>query len=273
MMEYKKKYIILTMSILLVATVMLIGFTFAYYRTRVVGNKQEESINVTSKVLEVKYSDDKSIITAENINLGWSASKEFSVENTGDETVNFNIILDNVVNDFELEGWFYDLEQVMSDGTKEFITPGVISTDEIQLVASNISILSGEVLNYVINFYYNDTEIDQSDDMGKSMSLRINIEETLQVPIDPTIPENVSINYYTNYPVTNYIMLSETVVYGNDYTITNIIPERGELYTFIGWSQDFTCDESKSAIMPAGSILQNVQTDLNLYDCWIVQTG
>ena len=41
----------------------------------------------------------------------------------------------------------------------------------------------------------------------------------------------------------------------------------------LGWSQDFTCDESKSAIMTSGSILQNVQNDINLYDCWSEQTG
>lgn len=273
-MENKKVVLSFTMSILLVATIMLVGFTFAYYRTRIIGNESTEpSVSVTSKKLEVKYSDDKSTIMATDIGLGWSATKEFSVENTGDETVNYNIILDKVQNDFELEGWFYDLEQVMSDGTKEFITPGVISTDDVQLVESNISIDSGEKHNYVINFYYQDTDTNQSDDMGKSLKLRVNIEETLTVPDVPTVPENITVNYYTNYPANNYVMLSETVEYGNDYTISNIIPERGDLYTFIGWSQDFNCEESKSAIMTSGSILQNVQNDINLYDCWSVQTG
>ena len=98
------------------------------------------------------------------------------------------------------------------------------------------------------------------------MSLRVNIEETLQVPSGPQ--GEVTVNYYTNYPTTTYIMLSETVAVGNDYTIANAIPERGEQFTFIGWSQDYRCDESVSAIMPVGSILQNVQTNINLYDCW-----
>ena len=273
-MENKKKYIAVAISILLVATIMLIGFTFAYYRTRIVGNKSEEpSISVQSKKIEVVYSDDKSTITADSIDLGWSATKEFSVENTGDETIKYNIIFDNVSNEFDLPGWFYELFQVLPNGEKESVTPGVLLKDEVQVVTYDIAINPGETHNYELNIFYDDIGEDQSDDMGKSMSLRVNIEETLQVPSGPTTSENVTINYHTNYPASNYIMHSETIVRGTDYAIANIVPERGELYTFIGWSQDFTCDESVSPIMSSGIILQNVQTNIELYDCWSVQTG
>jgi len=273
-MENKKVVLSFTMSILLVATIMLVGFTFAYYRTRIIGNEStESSISVTSKKLEVKYSDDKSTITATDIGLGWSATKEFSVENTGDETVNYNIILDRVQNDFDLEGWFYDLEQVMSDGTKEFITPGVISTDDVQLVESNISIDSGEKHNYLINFYYQDTDTNQSDDMGKSLKLSVNIEETLTVPDTPTNPGTVTITYDGNYPDVTNIPESVVVVAGSDYTLSSVIPQKGELYTFVGWNMNQSCDNASSATMAAGSVLQNVQIDTTLYACWLVQSG
>ena len=161
----------------------------------------------------------------------------------------------------------------MTDGTNEFITPGVILSDEYQQVEANISIAPGETHNYVINFYYNDTDMDQSDDMGKSISLRINIEETLQVPSGPTTPENVTITYISMFPNATNVPVSETVKYMTDYTLSSSIPERGELYTFIGWNMNSSCDETLSATMPAGSILQNIQTDLTLYACWSVQTG
>ena len=270
-MKNKKKYIILTMSFLITVTVMLIGFTYAYYRTRVIGNQSEEpSVKVQSKKLEIVYSDDKATITADEIDFGWSANKEFSVENTGDETINYNIIFDNMENDFKLGGWFYQLEQVLTDGNNPISFENIARDSEYQIIGYDISINPGEIQNYVIKFEYIDTEMDQSEDMGKSMSLRVNIEENLD---ETTTPERVTIRYDAMYPDATNVPESETIEYGSDYILSSTIPEKGELYTFAGWSMSRSCDESSSAKMSAGSVLQNVENDLTLYACWNIQTG
>ena len=64
-MEKKsKKSVVIGITILLLVTLILLGLTYAYYRTRIVGNNEEKSISVTSKKLEVTYSDDKAVIEA-----------------------------------------------------------------------------------------------------------------------------------------------------------------------------------------------------------------
>ena len=112
-MEKKsKKSVIIGITILLLVTLILLGLTYAYYRTRIVGNEEEKSISVTSKKLEVTYSDDKAVIEASDIEPGYTATKTFTVENTGSEPTNFGIVLDNVENTFTRKSdWTFVLKQ------------------------------------------------------------------------------------------------------------------------------------------------------------------
>ena len=48
-MENSKKSIILGVIVLVLTTLVLLGLTYAYYRTRIIGNVAEKSISITSK--------------------------------------------------------------------------------------------------------------------------------------------------------------------------------------------------------------------------------
>jgi len=181
-----KKSIIIGITALVLITITLLGLTYAYYRTRVIGNNAEKSIGVKVKKLEIVYSDDNSSIAATGIEPGYTATKTFSVENTGDESVEFNIIFDNVENGFnkgvatrgEYNDWSYKLYSGETVDETKVLATGEITTSREQSVLEKVSVASGEKLNYTLVVTYADLEnIDQSDDMGQTFELRVNISE------------------------------------------------------------------------------------------------
>ena len=175
-MENNEKKIILVMSTVVIATIMLIGFSYAYYKTKISGNTKEKSISVTSKKLEVSYADGNGVIEpTEKIEPGYTATKTFTVENTGENPISYSIKLDNITNTFtRTEDWTY----VLKKGETE-VSSGKIPTNETYIVNA-VSIDSKTTDSYSITVTYaNLTDVDQSVDMGKSLSLRVNIDEAV----------------------------------------------------------------------------------------------
>ena len=85
-MKNNKRIIIGITNIFLIGLILL-GLTYAYYRTRIIGNK-ENSISVISKKLELVYGDGIGTIIGANeiIEPGKTfESKVFTVTNTGTE--------------------------------------------------------------------------------------------------------------------------------------------------------------------------------------------
>ena len=106
-----RKQVIIGVTALLLVTLTLLGLTYAYYRTRIIGNTNDKSVSVTSKKLEVTYQNESAVIEpTEKIEPGYTASKTFEVKNTGSESVNYGIKLDNITNTFARdEDWTYTL--------------------------------------------------------------------------------------------------------------------------------------------------------------------
>ena len=99
-MEKKStKTIVLGITSLLVVTLLLLGLTYAYYRTKIIGNENETSISVTSKSLELIYGDGNGYVIGTNelvIPGKEFAEKTFTVTNTGDRAVQYVVVLENV---------------------------------------------------------------------------------------------------------------------------------------------------------------------------------
>ena len=136
-----KKAMTFVMTVLVLATISFFGLSYAYYRTKIIPNPNTKSISVVSKKLEIVYGDGNGIIEPnELIEPGWDATKTFTVENTGDETVSYGIIFDNVTNTFTRLDWEYTLTKV---GDSEPIASGLITTASTQVVVPITSIASG----------------------------------------------------------------------------------------------------------------------------------
>ena len=89
----KSKHIIISGIALFLITILLLGLTYAYYKTKVIGNNNEKTISSVGKKLEITYTDGNGVIEAAEIEPGYTATKTFSVKNTGDDTATYSIKL------------------------------------------------------------------------------------------------------------------------------------------------------------------------------------
>ena len=168
-----KKQIVIATSVLVVVTILLLGLTYAYYKTRINGNTKDKSISVTSKKLEITYGDGNGVIEGTGIEPGYTTTKTFTVENTGDQTLSYSIKLDNITNTFSrTEDWTY----VLKKGNIE-VSSGVLPTKD-SYILDTVSIDSKTTDSYSLTITYaNLTDVDQSVDMGAILSLRVNIDD------------------------------------------------------------------------------------------------
>ena len=250
----KKKIMIYTVTLLSIVTLLFISTTYAYYRTRIYGNTSEQSLSVTSGSVGVKYSDNNaSIITGSEITPGYIVTKTFSVSNTGDSNVYFNIIFDNITNGFnkgikergEYNDWVYRLYSGSTKNEDNLIKEGEITTSSLQVLESNLEVKTGETNEYYLEIEYLYRQyVNQSADMGSSLSLRVNIEEftldnlygevTLVDAIINSAKTNKNGTIFVDKPltkpaeessgVTNYKITGEEATYANSMSsISNYV--------------------------------------------------
>ena len=216
-MEKKsKKSVIIGITALLLITLTLLGLTYAYYRTRIVGNDNNTSISVISDKLEIEYSDNKAeILTGDGLiepKEGTEASdaigtKTFTVTNNGSDS-SYVVIIDNVsvtnasdgsTTTFKSNDFRYTLTCTKSDGTKcnDVKDLTVFPIDEGILIGNNID--KEDVHTYTFTLWYIDTGVDQSDDMGKTLQARLNIADITQMEnpykTGVTATDNASLAY------------------------------------------------------------------------------
>ena len=182
-MEKRKKGIIIGMTTLVLVILILLGLTYAYYRTRIIGNGAEKSLSVTSKKMEITYEDGTAVLSTEGkISPGFTASKTFYVKNTGDSDVSYSVLLDKITNEYiRNQDWQVTLtkngESVIGESDNVYLAVG---THQVLLGRETIVASEGETTTdtYVLTVTYkNLEEIDQSEDMGSKLSFRVNIGE------------------------------------------------------------------------------------------------
>lgn len=182
---------IFIMSLIIGAFIMLIGTTYAYYRVRIIENTNKTSIEVTSKVIEVTYIDGSAEFTGSKdgyIFPGETFKKYWTVENTGDDTAEFDIILKNITNTFtRQQDWTYQLgiindtngdNVINSLDNINFLTSEPIqfpNTNEKFIIYKNRTLAFSKKENYVLIIEYKNSEEDQSIDMNKELTATIDI--------------------------------------------------------------------------------------------------
>ena len=185
-MNRKQKIIVSTTGIFLVLLI-LVGLTYAYFLTRINGNKNDKSISVSTAKLELTYGDNSAEILGKDLVLEPSdteiGTKTFTVTNNGNDT-SYVVIIENVsvtktsdgsTTTFESNDFRYTLTCTKNDGTS---CDGV-STQSIFPINGGVlvgnSIKEGDVHTYTFKMWYIDTGIDQSNDMGKTIQAKLNI--------------------------------------------------------------------------------------------------
>ena len=233
----KKQKIIVSVVGITIVLLALLGLTYAYFLTRIQGNTNEKSISVTTANLEIKYEDNNDIITGDRIEPGTTLpSKTFTVTNNGNNSADYSVALVNIINTFNnTEDVVYNLTCTSYDksgftlnndgtvsGTEKGSCSGVEETEfpnlNSYIVTNSIDVDFVHV--YIMTVTYKETGIDQSIDMNKELSAKIDIFD----PKSLTIQGNV-----TNSSENDYVLIhskeQESSIVNGSYKFIGITPD------------------------------------------------
>ena len=171
----QKKQTILVVASLLV---VVLSVTLAYFTAQIIG--EGKNISVSSADLKIVFTDTDGNIEGNGITPGWSNSKTFTVKNESNGTYKYDIIIKDLVNTFKTYKYL-QYKITSTDGGYNMTDYSYLTksnTKEDVALAYEISIDKGKTHTYTIEIKYaNDESVDQSIDMGKSLSGTIYIRE------------------------------------------------------------------------------------------------
>ena len=159
-------------SIGIVLLIALMGTaTYAYFTLEIEGEGKNNTLTTFNKNMEITYTE-TSNVTLENAYTGDSVTKTFTVKNTGDVDVYYNVVLENVVNNFaKPEELVYTISEASGAASKSNIV--VPSSDTA--ILSDVKIAVGTTHSYTLTITFLSLETDQSYNMNKTFSGKINI--------------------------------------------------------------------------------------------------
>ncbi len=212
----EKKYALYGIGVVLIS---LIGISLAYFATQIVG--KEKDISVNTKDLRIIFNNGDAI-TGENVVAedNWSMTKTFSVENKSNSTYKYNIVIKDLINTFKTTGYL-QYKITSTDGgynmtSFEDVPKRSNATDTV--LAYSVSIDEGATQNYTITIQYpNDANIDQSDDMGATLSGKLYISEGTPMPTlaEVILRDNPTISERTDFSVINVANTTGTIYQTN----------------------------------------------------------
>ena len=171
----QKKQTILVVASLLV---VVLSVTLAYFTAQIIGKGKD--VSVSSADLKIVFTDTDGNIEGNDITPGWSNSKTFTVKNESNGTYKYDIIIKDLVNTFKTYKYL-QYKITSTDGGYNMTDYSYLpksSTKEDVALAYEVSIDKGKTHTYKIEIkYVNDEYVDQSIDMGQSLSGTIYIRE------------------------------------------------------------------------------------------------
>ena len=185
----KKQTILVVASFL----VVVLSVTLAYFTAQIIGKGKNVTIN--SADLKIIFTDSDGSISGSNIEPGkWNVTKTFTIENKSNETYKYNIVIQDLVNTFVTKGYLqYKITSTKGGyNMTEFKDVPKSETATDTILAYSVSIPVGVTQSYTVEFKYaNDESVDQSEDMGKTLSGKLFITEgTLLTLLSQILKDN-----------------------------------------------------------------------------------
>jgi len=211
----KKTSIII--SIISISTILLImlGITYGYYVTQIKDNSNSKSIEITSANLRLVYGDGNGVLTpAKSLYPGEDVtfldkngktvkSKTFTVTNHGTVKIDeYVVVLENVVNNiylrddmtYTLSCSSVDKDTNLTKGSCKGVTNIPFPRKDEIMVTNAID--ANTIHKYTLTLNYEETEENQSIDMGKTLSAKINIYDRREK--NPLLIDDNNILTYIN---------------------------------------------------------------------------
>ena len=234
----RKQRIIVSVTGIILVFLILVGLTYAYFLTKINGNTNDKSISVTTANLEIKYEDNNDIIIGDRIEPGTILpTKVFTVINNGNMNVEYNVGLVNLINTFtntedvvytitcksyNKEGFSLGTDGTIT-GTENGTCSGVNETEfptlNSYIVTNNIDV--NIVHAYTMTVTYKETGTDQSIDMNKELSAKIDIFDPKSLTIQGSV---------TNSSENDYVVIhskeQESQILNGNYRFIGITPDK-----------------------------------------------
>ena len=174
----RNQRIIVSITGIFLVLLILVGLTYGYFLTKIKGNTNSKSISVTTANLKLVYNDGSDgVIGGELLEpSNTEYTKTFIVKNEGNKNVTYGVYLINVINTFERKE---DIKYTMSCSTDGDIKCNEV-TEEVTFPSGIKQLITNEIEpdkthTYTFKFTYKDTGTDQSIDMNKELSAKIQI--------------------------------------------------------------------------------------------------
>ena len=228
----QKKQTILVVASLLV---VVLSVTLAYFTEQIIGKGKNVTIN--SADLKIVFTDSDGSISGSIIEPGkWNVTKTFTIENKSNETYKYNIVIQDLVNTFVTNGYLQYKITSTNGGYNmtEFkdVPKSETATDTILAYSASIDV--GVTQSYTVEFIYkNDESVDQSDDMGKTLSGKLFITEGTI----PTLTEKLLLDNSARSERTDFSTLFKT---NTANTLYKAKEDNTDVYYFAGQDTEST---------------------------------
>lgn len=167
----EKRNVVITISIITILF-SLIGYSFSYFSAVVTENNKKQSI-LKANILGLKFTGEKEI-NCSNIIPGDICSKTFTVENTSNRPVTFNIYMENILNEFS-EDFVYDLTEDDNNILSNVKAPD--TKNGKTYIKESITINNGEKKTYTLSMTLKYIENkNQNVDQGAIFNTTIGID-------------------------------------------------------------------------------------------------
>ncbi|MBO5138960.1 MAG: hypothetical protein J6B89_04940 [Bacilli bacterium] len=168
----KKKIAIIT-SVIVLLILAIIGASYAFYSATVKENNKTQTVIKTNE-LTIVYTGTEEI-NVSDIVPGDSFTKKFTVENTSNIPVTYNIYIEGITNEFN-EALVYTLKDKDGEVIAEEVLPS--TNAEKTYLITDIEIDSSELKEYEMTIEFKYSDEDQNKLQGKSFNATLGIDTT-----------------------------------------------------------------------------------------------
>lgn len=172
-MENQKKTLIISIIGIVAFIIAIAGISYAFFSYTVTTKGDDETNTVVrSANLSAEFIDGPKI-DIENLVPGDTISKNFSVKNTGEGTLKFKVVINEVVNNFKSN----DIKLKLYEDDNETPVKELSYPTETGAISDELEITAKATKKYKLDIIYENTSVDQSPDMQSSIGGKLYIEE------------------------------------------------------------------------------------------------
>ena len=270
----QKKQTILVVASLLV---VVLSVTLAYFTAQIIG--EGKNISVSSADLKIVFTDTDGNIEGNGITPGWSNSKTFTVKNESNGTYKYDIIMKDLVNTFKTYKYL-EYKITSTDGGYNMTDYSYLpksSTKEDVALAYEISIDKEKTHTYTIEIkYVNDAVVDQSIDMGQSLSGTIYIREFTKPTMkltdklmadNPTIGTRTTFTAFTETNTKRLYKATEQIGTNESKDVYYFAGDAKNNWVKFGKTTESSCTYKGKDVLFANMTNQTIKTPENETEC------